>query len=168
MDIMELGAIGELVGGLAVIASLIFVGLQVRQSNAVARDMSVRSIANEVGQIFLKTCDPQLVQVVRRAIRDFDGLTNNEKSVASGFLAALFVSAQTTFAVRSSPRPSRMERITASWIASPGLQSWWTASKETYSAPFVNQIEKLAREGMAPIEEVWPWFALDDSEKGGA
>jgi hypothetical protein len=29
MDIMELGAIGELVGGVAVIASPVFVGLQV-------------------------------------------------------------------------------------------------------------------------------------------
>ena len=32
MDIMELGAIGELVGGVAVVASLIFVGVQVRQN----------------------------------------------------------------------------------------------------------------------------------------
>ncbi len=32
MDIMELGAIGELVGGLAVIGSLIYVGIQVRQN----------------------------------------------------------------------------------------------------------------------------------------
>ncbi|NNL85227.1 MAG: hypothetical protein HKP27_06215, partial [Myxococcales bacterium] len=129
MDIMELGAIGELVGGVAVIASLIFVGLQVRQSNVVARDMSVRSIANEVGQIFLKTCDPQLARVVRRGVCDFDRLTNNEKSVVSGYLAALFGAAQTTFAVRSSKRPSRMELISASCVASPGLQSWWTASR---------------------------------------
>ncbi len=34
MDIMELGAIGELVGGVAVIGSLLYVGLQVRQSEA--------------------------------------------------------------------------------------------------------------------------------------
>jgi hypothetical protein len=37
MNIMELGAIGELVGGMAVIASLIFVGLQVRQGSHYAR-----------------------------------------------------------------------------------------------------------------------------------
>ena len=37
MDIMELGAIGELVGGIAVIASLVFVGLQVRHSNRLAQ-----------------------------------------------------------------------------------------------------------------------------------
>ena len=33
MDIMELGAIGELVGGVAVIGSLLYVGLQVRQNS---------------------------------------------------------------------------------------------------------------------------------------
>ncbi len=32
MDIMELGSIKELVGGAAVVASLIFLGLQVRQN----------------------------------------------------------------------------------------------------------------------------------------
>ena len=37
MDIMELGAIGELVGGVAVIASLLYVGRQLRQSAAATR-----------------------------------------------------------------------------------------------------------------------------------
>ena len=37
MDIMELGAIGELVGGVAVVASLVFVGFQVRQGNGLAK-----------------------------------------------------------------------------------------------------------------------------------
>ena len=32
MDIMELGAIGELVGGVAVIATLIYLALQVREN----------------------------------------------------------------------------------------------------------------------------------------
>ncbi len=42
MDITELGAIGELVGGVAVIASMIFVGVQIRQNN--------RLTANSVAQ----------------------------------------------------------------------------------------------------------------------
>ena len=37
MEIMELGAIGELVGGVAAIASLIYVGIQVRQSAQATR-----------------------------------------------------------------------------------------------------------------------------------
>ena len=41
MDIMELGAIGELVGGVAVIGSLIYVGLQVRHSAEQARQTNL-------------------------------------------------------------------------------------------------------------------------------
>ena len=43
MDILELGAIGELVGALAVVGSLLFVGLQMRQSNRLSRAESVQS-----------------------------------------------------------------------------------------------------------------------------
>ena len=46
MDIMELGAIGELVGGVAVIASLIYVGLQVRQSTIATQVGYQRSSTN--------------------------------------------------------------------------------------------------------------------------
>ena len=44
MDIMELGAIGELVGGVAVIASLVYVGLQVRQNTVTMRAASHHAI----------------------------------------------------------------------------------------------------------------------------
>ena len=45
MDIMELGAIGELVGGVAVIASLIYVGLQLRQNTSATRAASLAARA---------------------------------------------------------------------------------------------------------------------------
>ena len=38
MDIMELGAMGELVGGGAVLATLIYLALQVRNGNVVSQD----------------------------------------------------------------------------------------------------------------------------------
>jgi hypothetical protein len=44
MNIMELGALGELVGGAAVIASLIYVGLQVRQNTQGVKEASNREI----------------------------------------------------------------------------------------------------------------------------
>ena len=40
MDIMELGAIGELVGGVAVIGTLLFIGMQIRYSNRLAQGAS--------------------------------------------------------------------------------------------------------------------------------
>ena len=45
MDIMELGAIGELIEGVAVIGSLLFVGMQIRQSNQQSRETATRELA---------------------------------------------------------------------------------------------------------------------------
>ncbi len=167
MDIMELGAIGELVGGVAVIASLIYVGVQVRQGNTVARSESIREIARESGQMFLQTCDPGLSRAIRRAIHDFDGLSNNEKSVASGWLAAFFILAQTTFVVRSSHRASRTEEVAAAFLAAKGLRNWWAASKTSFSPRFVETLEQLASEGTVPIDQLWPWYVLDESDQSG-
>ncbi len=44
---MELGAIGELVGALAVIGSLVYVGLQIRQSNRLEKAESVRATTRD-------------------------------------------------------------------------------------------------------------------------
>ncbi len=51
MDIMDLGAIGELVGGVAVIASLVYVGLQVRQSNRQTKDTAAREVASQFDRL---------------------------------------------------------------------------------------------------------------------
>ena len=49
MDIMELGAIGELVGGVAVLVTLIYLAVQIRQGNerakreTIGRDLGLHS-----------------------------------------------------------------------------------------------------------------------------
>ncbi len=50
MDIMDLGAIGELVGGVAVIASLLYLGLQVRQSTRASRAASYQAAVSSVSE----------------------------------------------------------------------------------------------------------------------
>ena len=51
MDIMALGAIGELVGGAAVVASLIYVGLQVRQANRQSATDSGTDVLAEMNRL---------------------------------------------------------------------------------------------------------------------
>ncbi len=64
MNIMELGAIGELVGGVAVIASLIYLSLQIRQSNAtdnLSATLGLQSSFNEISRLLWEDCDELLL-----------------------------------------------------------------------------------------------------------
>jgi hypothetical protein len=164
MDIVELGAIGELVGGVAVVGSLIYLALQVRQSNDVAKAESVRELTTEMGRISMKTCDPELAVVLRRAIVDFGALPKNDQLVAAGWLGGLFTCAQAVHASRSSSRPSKIEQWCASWVAGTGLTAWWEAGKVNYSRRFADEIDRLVAAGAPPVVDINPWFGPDPSE----
>ncbi len=47
MDIMELGAIGELVGGVAVVVTLIYLAVQVRVNTATNRSAALQMISSQ-------------------------------------------------------------------------------------------------------------------------
>jgi hypothetical protein len=171
MEIQTVGAWGELVGGVAsliaalgVIGSLIYLGLQVKQSNQVARSQSIRDMNRDTQQFWLKMADPEVSRIFRRAVNDFDSLSNNHKGVAGSMLGAVFLQAATSFAVRSSSRPSQLERLAASFVACPGLSGWWGGYKGACSADFADQIERLVAEGATPVPEFWYWYELEDSD----
>ncbi len=75
MGIMELGAIGELVSGIAVVASLIFVGLQVRQNTATTRAASHHAITDSFNEgNWLLARDPTLSELYLRGHEGRDQL----------------------------------------------------------------------------------------------
>ncbi len=75
MDIMELGAIGEMVGGAAVLVTLVYLALQVRNGNDIARDGASRhwtdfNFAMAAGVVN----DRELAEVWLRGGADFQSL----------------------------------------------------------------------------------------------
>ncbi len=90
MDIMELGAIGELVGGLAVIGSLIFVGLQVRQNTAsfdTARYETITTGFNDIDATVVN--DPDLAHLFNQGLADPDSL-NPQQEARVAFVLRMF------------------------------------------------------------------------------
>ena len=79
MDIMELGAIGELVGGVAVIGSLLFVGIQVRQA-AFASRAAVAQEAQMSAAAALEhlSSDPHRAALFLKGMGDLSTLSSDE------------------------------------------------------------------------------------------
>ncbi len=67
MDIMELGAIGELVGGVAVIGSLIYVGIQVNHSNRLAQAQAWQNAARFSSDVNLQITRDDMELALRAA-----------------------------------------------------------------------------------------------------
>ncbi len=68
MDVMELGAIGELVGGVAVIATLIYLAIQVRhtaESNLASTQFGIQTEFNRLHEMLLS--NPEILAVLDKA-----------------------------------------------------------------------------------------------------
>ena len=90
MTLDQLGNIGELVGGIAVVASLIYVGVQLKQSAKVTRASVRQSIASRAGEAqFLVAQNDELLAVVTKLFRQ-EKLSPQEDARLHFFLGAYF------------------------------------------------------------------------------
>ena len=176
MNIMELGAIGELVGGVAVIASLVFVGMQIRRGNeqvqrgnAMERARTNREVSREIGEIFKAMSDPESVEIYRRSLVDFDALTSAEQAIMhSRFLIPMTTHVLSTYlAARDDLLDEEMaERWTNYFVMvvkSPGIGKWWDLVKADVHTEFAEVVDRLRRDpdGPPPYHVKFPWFAPD-------
>ena len=79
MTIQDYGAIGEIIGAIAVVATLIYLSLQLRQYNKGLRSSTVHTTMREFNQINISQLDPSLAGLVDKGLVDLDSLTQVEK-----------------------------------------------------------------------------------------
>ena len=83
MNIMELGAIGELVGGIAVIATLVYLALQVRQNTSAIRATSAQAFADSINQMNIGAASSdEAAHFVRLIYEDPSALTEDQRTRA--------------------------------------------------------------------------------------
>jgi hypothetical protein len=131
MSIQEWGAIGEVVGGVAVVLSLLYLASQIRQSTKTAKASSRQSILDkfyDAGWDLGK--HPHLQRALALGLNDFDSLSNEDKStfaVVSGRYAGnLYNALLLRKAGLLDPETLRLiGNVFVSSISTPGGHQWW-------------------------------------------
>ncbi len=131
MDIMELGAIGELVGGVAVIGSLIYVGLQVRQSAAAAHVASATAVMEGFNRAMDSIFDKESSALMREAvIAGMGSLSPEERFRLSSQVYIVYSHFETVYfqIQRGVTDPYVLHRLRSlvAWMQNtPGIREWW-------------------------------------------
>ncbi len=161
MDIMELGAIGELVGGVAVIASLLFVGIQVRHGNRLAQAERMQAHVDARNrEVLAPLADQAFADTFRRGLHDFEPLSHSEQLVVHSQLARITNLDQTQFILgRSGVIEGRyaaaMQTIGVGILKSPGAQQWWRTARPAYLPDDVDPVERLLAGAEARRRSTW-------------
>ena len=172
MELTQLAQLGEFIGGIAVLITLLYLGVQLRQGNLLNHSESIRALLREYNSTLTLIHDPEFTDLFRRGSKNFEGLSRTEQVRVHVLLEQLL---RTSFAA-SALDPQATNRGTqlidatlAILIRTPGFQRWWRVygvSYEQLSPGYTRRIEELG-ESFPGLYEMCPWFEPTDEELRG-
>ena len=172
MTLEQASYMGELIAVIAVIASLIYLALQVRQGNMAQTRESYRAFVTEINQVlFVPMTDPSTMAVLQKAARDFESLSHRDQAVVNAVWSPLFLLGGEIYAARKQgtidPQLSHQQDfIVASFLQMPGLAVWWEHVKPYWAPDYIAHLDRLlaSPDCPPPTHEMLPWYMPDDVE----
>jgi type II secretory pathway component PulJ len=148
-----ISAIGQLVGALAVVISLIYLARQVRSNAHATREAAMRSTLDSVNRHIQQITErPDLAELRSRGFADFESLEGTNRTRFGSLMHQLFRNAENMYCQHLEghldPRLWRgLEVVMREVNAQPGVQAWWRLRSHWFDeefAKFINQQQQTA------------------------
>jgi hypothetical protein len=147
--ISELGSLGEFASALAVIASLIYVGIQIKQNTNTARISTMQAHVDVWNDIVGNFCQsPELASIWRRGITDMSAL-NEVESVQffaqTGLITRYYESSYLEWkeGVLDDRLWRGIKQTILDTISYSGYQQWWKIRRHWFYAEFREFIDEV-------------------------
>jgi hypothetical protein len=150
LTLSEFTGIAEIIGTVAIVVSLIFVGLQLRQNSSQFQTAAIQAGMTYVEAMNNLFIDPDTTELVITGLNDFSGLTQLEKARFDGLMYNIITK---YFVTRqyfdqgglSQTDIDSYDEALAMLLKSPGAVQWWKLSKDG-NPPFVqDRIDNILR-----------------------
>lgn len=148
MNWEALGAVGELVGALAVLVTLIHLAHQIRQNTTAVRLESRNTLQQAFSHVAsLMANSPDIADLFLKGCKDYRALALADRLRFSSVLQNLLFSIELQHMQFSEEvnEVSGMERI-RSLFRYPGVRDWWGQNKALFRPAFVNAVESVVAE----------------------
>jgi hypothetical protein len=152
MTLQDLGSIGEFVGAIAVVVSLVYLAVQIRQNTRSVRASTYHAVLDSNrSDNELILVHPHLERVYRVGRRDPTVLTEEERPLFRHLLAQLLLNHEMMFlhyqhGVIDEGLWRRRETALQAFVSQPGVREWWTGSaavRRSYDPAFQELVESL-------------------------
>ncbi len=163
MNWQAIGAVGELAAAVAVVASLIFVGYQLRQSRFIEKANAQRDLLVQAREwMSILASDEELFDSVRTCLNDFNESEPLDKERFSSWAFNLLFLFEQVYYMRmdgfvNDGSFNRFEQATLSLIRTKGGDQWW---KLAYNIVGTDVGEYLAARLEEIGDSVPPWDDL--------
>ena len=146
MTIIELGAIGEFLGSLGLVITLVFLVLQIRQNTVTVNDTNLRSVTDRTiahGRFAVEV--PGFMSIFQRGTSDLSLLTDEERWLFGTYMHSMMIDFQEQLHLhRQSRLPDfyweNMNKNQLLYLSTPGGTEWWRSGQKLLGDEFVTYI----------------------------
>jgi hypothetical protein len=149
-----ISAIGQLVGALAVVISLIYLAREVRSNARETRRAAMRSTLDSLNRFAQQIAEhADLAELRSRGFHDLESLEGTDRARFESYMHAVFRSLEDVYYQHLEghldPRVWRgIEVVVRGLNATPGVQAWWRLRSHWFGgdefAKFINQQQQAA------------------------
>ncbi len=147
MNLEELAQIGEFMGGISVLLTLVYLAVQIRNNTKAVRSAGAQQTHDTLINAYIELGrNAQLNRIFRMGTRDIDSLTEDETGQFYAFWSAtLYVCQNWLYQQKSGTLDEKLVFTflggAASNFHSPGFRAYWTERKFMFSDEQQNWVE---------------------------
>ena len=147
MVLDQLGSIGSIISGIAVVISLIYLAIQIRRNTEAERTSTYQSIVSDFGTMNNNLAgNPELSHMFVEALENYHEFNDEDKARISQMLFQMFRMFENMFYQQKKGYLDQdlwvgWKRLMLTYFARPGFQTWWEHRRVVYAKPFVNFLE---------------------------
>jgi hypothetical protein len=156
MSLEDLGNIGEFVAAVAVVVSLIYLAIQIRQNTESLHAASFQDIIRE-GNVFLRdlSVHPELARIWRSGLDSLEDLSSDEQARFHYLILSFYRRVENVF--HQSRRHLMHDEDTRGPLASsfdaltrPGAREWWESNAFRFSPVMQEYVRQRLAESATP------------------
>ena len=151
VDWNAVGALGEILGAVAVVITLLYLSKQIRQNSRSVQVAALRDTTSQWNHWSeLLATSPDLAEIVVRGNHSFKGLTEADALRYGAFVQTFFDNVESSLTLVQIHKVDQdidaIESIVGRRMLTKGYVEWWEENSIDYGDEFVNWIDTKRRE----------------------
>ena len=172
MALNDLAALGEAVGGLAVLITVLYLAYQFRQTTIIERTAGQRDLLSKARDwVELTTTHPELVEALRNTLSDWHSATPEEQERANGWMLSAGLQAeQALYMWRENLINEQSYNgfigVVVAIARTPGGAEWWQHARIALGNDISELIDaelRTTQEGVPNWLEIFPHLKKGDT-----
>lgn len=162
MTLQEIAALGEIIGALGVVASLVYLATQIRNQNLESRLAAITTVTTQWNSyIGAMAENGELARIWVRGLQDFGALDEIERVRLSTHLNRILRAAE---GMHRQYRAGKIDdelwqgisNALVDFVGYPGVKTWWPTRRHWYTADFRTLVESSMQKAAGPAAEGAP------------